>query len=483
MEEIITDSNCITKAFESFRIVVLNETAEDKTITYWFRASDFEKTIGMQNIRASIQNYTAKEKGIKEIETTKGKQRAVFLTSRGVYRLLYSSKMPLAEQFRDWVGDILDDIIFNHGFELKRQLESSHQRMLEAATKSAADKHSLLLELGHKKRVVYVASIGGKLVKFGVTDDLKRRVTEHQRDFETFFLLYVIECNNNRALETCLKREHPIIQRKQTLEVNGHTHTEIIELDDSYGEEQLRATLQNLKQLSDRETTQSEQQHEIEMKRLDVEDKRLKVEHMRIQLELERTRHGLQSAEAQLLVSPPAVLTPAEESIQSSLPALVETPMVPAPTTTEPVLASSSSEVKPLSILPNAKVTNMEQFYQTWVTQYKQQYLEHKQAHESYQWVEAFGKQAAHQAKQRYHKVEPFLTFLDGEANPEQTLAWLNAIATERSIDPNRFVKFIFRKALKPVLNCPCMKSRGACSCKGDSQFLRTKLIEFGAPL
>lgn len=473
MEEIITDSNCITKAFESFRIVVLNETAEDKTITYWFRASDFEKTIGMQNIRASIQNYTAKEKGVKEIQTTKGKQRAVFLTSRGVYRLLYSSKMPLAEQFRDWVGDILDDIIFNHGLELKRQLESSHQRMLEAATKSAADRHSLLLELGHKKRVVYVASIGGKLVKFGVTDDLKRRVTEHQRDFETFSLLYVIECNNNRALETCLKREHPIIQRKQTLEVNGHTHTEIIELDDSYGEEQLRATLQNLKQLSDRETTQSEQQHEIEMKRLDVEDKRLKVQHMRLQLELERTRQGLQSAEAQLL--PPEELAPAEESIQPTAPAEQATELV-----AEPISEPADPEVKPLSILPNTHITSMQQFYQTWATQYKQQYLEHKQKHGAYLWTKVFGKKAAKQAKQRYHKSSPFLSFMDSQGDTEATLAWLNALATERKIEPNRFVRNIFPKALKPELRCPCMRSRGSCSCNEDSAFLRAKLTETG---
>jgi prophage antirepressor-like protein len=452
---------CIVKAFEHINISILKEETCSKA-SYYFRATDVGRVLGLSNVHVSIQTYDNDEKVLRKAYDQKGNlQDTTFLTSHGVYRLLYNSKKDVAKTFRKWVGDILDDIIFNHGLELKRQLESSHQRMLEAATKSAADKHSLLLELGHKKRVVYVASIGGNLVKFGVTDDLKRRVTEHQRDFETFFLLYVIECNNNRALETCLKREHPIIQRKQTLEVNGHTHTEIIELDDSYGEEQLRATLQNLKQLSDRETTQSEQQHEIEMKRLDVEDKRLKVQHMRLQLELERTRQGLQS--------PPEEL----ESIQPTEPAEQATEPV-----AEPISEPADPEVKPLSILPNTHITSMQQFYQTWVTQYKQQYYEHKQAHGSYLWVGVFGKQAAHQAKQRYHKSSPFLSFIDSQVDPEATLVWLNALATERNIDPNRFVKFIFHKALKPDLNCPCVKNRGPCSCNEDSVFLRAKLIE-----
>jgi prophage antirepressor-like protein len=38
--------------------------------------------------------------------------------------LLYSSKKKIAENFREWVGDILDDIIFNQSKELQNQLEN-----------------------------------------------------------------------------------------------------------------------------------------------------------------------------------------------------------------------------------------------------------------------------------------------------------------------------------------------------------------------
>jgi hypothetical protein len=69
---------------------------------------------------------------------------------------------------------------------------------------------------------------------------------------------------------------------------------------------------------------------------------------------------------------------------------------------------------------------------------------------------------------------------MDSQADPEATLIWLNAIATEREIEPNRFVRNIFPKALKPELRCPCMMSRGPCSCNEDSVFLRAKLLETG---
>ena len=34
-----------------------------------------------------------------------------------------NNKKPIAKKFRNWVGNILDDIIFNESLELKKQLE------------------------------------------------------------------------------------------------------------------------------------------------------------------------------------------------------------------------------------------------------------------------------------------------------------------------------------------------------------------------
>lgn len=118
METEITDPNCIVKAFQNNNISII----KDENNKYYFRGSDVAKALEITNIRSSIQNFTYKEKGVRKVDTLGGPQDIIFLSSHGVYRLLYSSKKKIAEKFREWVGDILDDIIFNESIELKNQL-------------------------------------------------------------------------------------------------------------------------------------------------------------------------------------------------------------------------------------------------------------------------------------------------------------------------------------------------------------------------
>lgn len=133
MDIIIESANCIAKAFENHKVFIFNEEINNKQ-QYYFRASDVGDIIGIVNIRSSTQNFTEKERCVHEVDTKSGKKEVIFLTSRGVYRLIYASKKEIAEKFRDWVGDILDDIIFNDSQELKnkiKQLEYKHKLELD----------------------------------------------------------------------------------------------------------------------------------------------------------------------------------------------------------------------------------------------------------------------------------------------------------------------------------------------------------------
>ena len=121
----ITDPNCIIKAFQKNNILILKDKNK-----YFFRGSDIANALGITNIRSSIQNYNDKEKGVRKVDTLGGPQDIIFLSSHGIYRLLYSSKKKEAEEFRAWVGDILDDIIFNESKELTKQLKE-YENLLE----------------------------------------------------------------------------------------------------------------------------------------------------------------------------------------------------------------------------------------------------------------------------------------------------------------------------------------------------------------
>jgi prophage antirepressor-like protein len=128
IEEIKTDNNCIVKAFENNPIAILQENVNNKKV-YCFKASDIGKALNLTNIRASIQNYDEDEQVVRKAYDLRGcEQDTTFLTSQGVYRLLYNSKKEVAKKFRKWAGAILDDIIFNESIELKKKLEEKDKQ-------------------------------------------------------------------------------------------------------------------------------------------------------------------------------------------------------------------------------------------------------------------------------------------------------------------------------------------------------------------
>lgn len=120
------NSNIIIKAFENHPIFIFNEKVNSKN-QYYFKALDIGKALDITNMSTSIQNFDEDERVLRETYDTIGRiQNTIFLTSHGIYRLLYGSKKPIAKQFRKWASTILDDIIFNNSEELLKKLEESN---------------------------------------------------------------------------------------------------------------------------------------------------------------------------------------------------------------------------------------------------------------------------------------------------------------------------------------------------------------------
>ena len=131
IEEIKQDNNCIVKAFENNPISILQEDNDNKRV-YYFKATDIGKALDLKNIHVSIQIYDEDEKVLRKAYDHKGnEQDTTFLTSQGVYRLLYNSKKEIAKKFRKWASAILDDLIFNQGKSLKEEIENSKKLLQE----------------------------------------------------------------------------------------------------------------------------------------------------------------------------------------------------------------------------------------------------------------------------------------------------------------------------------------------------------------
>lgn len=176
MEEVKENPNCITKAFEEHPIFIFKEEKNEKKM-YYFKALDVGKALNIVNIRTSIQNFDEDEVVVRTTyDTINREQDTLFLTSAGVYRLLYSSKKPLAKQFRKWANEILDDIIFNESKELKKKLDEKEQEKIEALKLLEEEKNKEIEETKQELQLAkenndWLAEVTKKAIKFNIREE------------------------------------------------------------------------------------------------------------------------------------------------------------------------------------------------------------------------------------------------------------------------------------------------------------------------
>ena len=241
IEEIKADNNCIVRAFENNPVSILYEDINDKKI-YCFKASDVGKVLGILNIRQSIQNYDEDdERVVRKVYDPHGTlQDTIFLTSQGVYRLLYNSKKEIAKKFRKWAGNILDDIIFNESKELKKKLEEKEiQHQLQLQDKDLEKKRQVEMTLRNsfdKRILVYLIKIilnDEIIYKFGYTDDIKTRLRTHKNQIgEDIELVYCIESKDNKMLERLLKDYLEQYKFRIKRIINNKQLTELLKVND-----------------------------------------------------------------------------------------------------------------------------------------------------------------------------------------------------------------------------------------------------------
>lgn len=82
----------------------------------WFVAKDVAEVLGYSNHRDAISKH-CKAKGVAFCDTPGGQQEISIIPERDVYRLIFRSRLPAAEQFEEWVvGEVLPSIRKTGGY-------------------------------------------------------------------------------------------------------------------------------------------------------------------------------------------------------------------------------------------------------------------------------------------------------------------------------------------------------------------------------
>ena len=234
IEEIKEDNNCIVKAFENNPIAILQEDIDNKKV-YCFKASDIGKALKLTNIAQSIQNYDEDEKVLRKAYDLRGcEQDTTFLTSQGVYRLLYNSKKEIAKKFRKWAGNILDDIIFNESVELKRQLEHK-DKLIKEKDEQLTSLQKLKVKKWYNQDpgdTIYAIKINSGLIKIGKTKNIKDRET-HYVNNQVGNMFHIKKCFNCDLTEKVLHHildKHRIENNKEWFNISDELAIYIIDL-------------------------------------------------------------------------------------------------------------------------------------------------------------------------------------------------------------------------------------------------------------
>jgi prophage antirepressor-like protein len=223
------------RAFQSDLNITIKGTHEKPL----FRASDV----------AAALDFDQTEKVVSKAYTLGGEQEVTFLTEKGLYQVLFTSRKPIAKQFKNWVCEVIEEIRLNGNYQLQQQLISKDKEIQNISTKN----EEILLSNSSNKNLVYLGLAEDNIVKFGFSKGVEKRVLDcHKKEIGPQFVLkYTIHSDFYIELEdsiktACKTKGHMLYGRKIKKTYNGKSQTELIQLDQTFTIEDLYNIVKNL---------------------------------------------------------------------------------------------------------------------------------------------------------------------------------------------------------------------------------------------
>lgn len=205
-----------------------------------FRANDIGDILEMSNIRAHIQHFDKTEKVVNTIDTLGGSQQVTFLTEKGLYKVLFKSRKPIAEKFQNWVCEIIKEIRLNGVYDLQKQIEKQKIEMQQIENiknkemeekvikqKEIQNEKTLLDKFSYNCSLVYIIKVktyenGIYVIKIGHSNKgVFNRYNEHKNKYDECILLNCFLVDKSKDLESFL-HNHNLIFPNKCKSLEGH---------------------------------------------------------------------------------------------------------------------------------------------------------------------------------------------------------------------------------------------------------------------
>jgi prophage antirepressor-like protein len=215
----------VIKAFNSNKLhteIVIKGTPQEPL----FRANDIGTILEISTIRSVIRDFDDSEKVVHTMHTLGGDQQVTFLTEKGLYKVLFKSRKPIAEQFQNWVCEVIKEIRVKGFYDLKKELEIKNT--IELGNQKALEKEKILLrQFSISIPIVYIIKVktfenGQYIVKIGESRrGITGRYNEHRGKYSECLLLDVFAVNRSKDFESYI-HNHKLIRSNRIRDLEGH---------------------------------------------------------------------------------------------------------------------------------------------------------------------------------------------------------------------------------------------------------------------
>ena len=251
-----------------------------------FQANQIGKLLDMAKIQNQMSNFDDTEKVSRETCTLGGIQKVLFLTERGLYKILAKSVKPVAKIFQNWMVNVIIELRKTGEYKLKAEHEIE-KKLIKANEHIIAKKntHDTLVEFCKMKNVVYVCKLCDEkddkfIIKIGSTQNIKERFVRINYNYKmTPLLLNIFDCENHTQFEKWIRNNELLkslyfkitkndgTEARETFLVNDEQYNNIIKLMQKEVKQFTKEDVDKLIELEDKRNINEEKKNIIEDKR------------------------------------------------------------------------------------------------------------------------------------------------------------------------------------------------------------------------
>jgi cell division septum initiation protein DivIVA len=175
-------------------------------------------------------------------------KQTILLTIKCFKSLCLKAQTKKASEIHEYymkMEEVLHKVVEEETDELRQQLEQKENIILEKENtiiktkkeKQRAVEQATIIQFPLNTECIYFGTIDNtndakeNLVKFGHTNDLSTRVSDHRKKYDNFILVAAFRVQNKVEIENLIKTYPKIKRQIRSIQVGGKTKTEIIAYD------------------------------------------------------------------------------------------------------------------------------------------------------------------------------------------------------------------------------------------------------------